>query len=198
MRIHRGRDRLPPLEADALTDVQRRAAEELAAGPRGGVIGPFVPLLRSPELLQHAQRMGEYLRYRSAIGTRLSELAILLIARFWSQQVEWSIHAPIAAKVGIAAETIRAIAAARRPEILSDDETIVYELCFELNVNQDVSDSTFERALARFGEQGVVDLIGLNGYYTFLAMVMNAAHTAPAATSVPALAPLPPRTWFAI
>jgi 4-carboxymuconolactone decarboxylase len=190
-------DRLPPLEADALTDAQRRAAEELAAGPRGAVIGPFVPLLRSPELLQHAQRMGEYLRYRSAIGTRLSELVILLIARFWTQQVEWSIHAPIAANVGIAAETIGAIAAARRPEILSDDEMIVYEFCFELNVNQDVSDSTFARALARFGEQGVVDLIGLNGYYTLLAMVMNAAHTAPAAASVPALAPLPPRTWFA-
>ncbi|HEY2818624.1 MAG TPA: carboxymuconolactone decarboxylase family protein [Casimicrobiaceae bacterium] len=194
---HQKRDRLPPLEADALTEVQRRAAEELAAGPRGGVIGPFVPLLRSPELLQHAQRMGEYLRYRSAIGTRLSELVILLIARYWSQRVEWSIHAPIAAKVGIAAETIGAIAAARRPEILSDDETIVYEFCFELNVNQDVSDSTFERTLVRFGEQGVVDLIGLNGYYTLLAMVMNAAHTAPAAASVPPLASLPPRTWFA-
>jgi len=190
-------DRLPPLEAHALTDAQRRAADELAAGPRGGVIGPFVPLLRSPELLQHAQRMGEYLRYRSAIGTRLSELVILLIARFWSQQVEWSIHAPIAAKVGLPAETIGAIAAGRRPEALSDDESIIYDFCFELNVRQDVSDATFDRARARFGEHGVVDLIGLNGYYTLLAMVMNAAHTAPAATSVPPLAPLPARTWFA-
>ena len=141
--------------------------------------------------------MGEYLRYRSAIGTRLSELVILLIARFWSQQVEWSIHAPIASNVGIAAETIGAIAAGRRPQMLSDDETTVYEFCFELNVTQDVSDSTFEHALVRFGEQGLVDLIGLNGYYTLLAMMMNAAHTAPAATSVPALAPLPARTWFA-
>src|SRR4051794_8171901 len=128
------RDRLPPLETAALTDDQRRAADELAAGPRGGVIGPFSPLLRSPELLQHAQRMGEYLRYRSAVGTRLSELCILLIARFWSQQVEWSIHAPIAAEVGISAETISAIAAGRRPQLLSDDEAIVYDFCFELNV----------------------------------------------------------------
>src|SRR5947209_3622713 len=110
-----GRERLPPLEPDALTEAQRRATDELVAGPRGGVIGPFVPLLRSPELMEHAQRMGEYLRYRSAIGTRLSELVILLIARYWSQEVEWSIHVPIALNVGIAPETIRSIAAAHRP-----------------------------------------------------------------------------------
>ena len=189
------RDRLPPLAADALTDAQRRVAAELAAGPRGGVIGPFVPLLRSPELLQHAQRMGEYLRYRSAIGTRLSELVILLIARFWSQQVEWSIHVPIAVAAGIAADTIAAIASGRRPTALSDDEAIVYDFCFELNVDQDVCDVTFDRALARFGEHGVVDLMGLNGYYTFLAMLMNGAHTAPAATPAIPLPPFPPRTW---
>src|SRR5436190_9218510 len=112
------RDRLPPLDAEALTEAQRRAADELTAGPRRGVIGPFVPLLRSPELMEHAQRMGEYLRYRSAIGTRLSELVILLVARFWSQQVEWAIHAPIAANVGIATDAIAAIAAGRRPTTL--------------------------------------------------------------------------------
>jgi 4-carboxymuconolactone decarboxylase len=191
------RDRLPPLDPDALTEAQRRAVDELVAGPRGGVIGPFIPLLRSPELMAHAQRMGEYLRYRNAIGTRLSELVILLIARFWSQQVEWAIHVPIAANVGIAADTIAAIAAGRRPTALSDDETLVYDFCFELNINQDVSDATFDRTLARFGEQGVVDLLGINGYYTFLAMVMNGARTAPAAPTGSPLPPLPARTWFA-
>src|SRR5256885_1603022 len=191
------RERLPPLPPAALSDAQRRAAEELIAGPRGGVIGPFAPLLRSPELLQHAQRMGEYLRYRSAIGTRLSELVILLIARYWAQQVEWSIHAPIAATAGIPAETIAAIAAGRRPSSLSEDEAIVYDFCFELNVEQDVRDPTFDRALVRFGEQAVADLMGLTGYYTFLARVMNAAHTAPSATVSSPLAPLPPRTWYA-
>src|SRR5947208_8951636 len=136
-------DRFPALPFDALTREQREAAEAIARGPRGALYGPFVPLLRSPELMEHAQRMGEYLRYRSAIGTRLSELVILLIARFWSQQVEWAIHAPIAADVGIAADTITAIAAGRRPTTLTDDETLVYDFCFELNVNQDVSDTTF-------------------------------------------------------
>ncbi|HEY3179459.1 MAG TPA: carboxymuconolactone decarboxylase family protein [Casimicrobiaceae bacterium] len=191
------RERLPPLDPNALTEAQRRAAAELVAGPRGGIIGPFVPLLRSPELMEHAQRMGEYLRYRSAIGTRLSELVILLIARYWSQHVEWGIHAPIAAKVGIAADTIAAIAAGRRPTTLTDDETLVYDFCFELNVNQDVSDATFDRARVRFGEQGVVDLMGINGYYTLLAMVMNAARTTPAESSGTPLPPLPARTWFA-
>jgi 4-carboxymuconolactone decarboxylase len=192
-----GRERLPPLDPDALTEAQRHAADELIAGPRGGVIGPFVPLLRSPELMVHAQRMGEYLRYRSAIGTRLSELVILLIARFWSQHVEWAIHVPIAIKVGIPTDTINAIAAGRRPTALTDDETLIYDFCLELNVNQDVSDATFDRALARFGEHGVIDLLGINGYYTFLAMVMNGARTAPAEAPDTPLLPLPPRTWFA-
>ena len=190
-------ERLPPLDPIALTEAQRRAADELVAGPRAGVIGPFVPLLRSPELMEHAQRMGEYLRYRNAIGTRLTELVILLIARFWSQQVEWAIHAPLAANAGIAADTIAAIAKGRRPSALTDDETLVYDFCFELNVNQDVSDAIFDRALARFGEQGVVDLLGTNGYYTLLAMVMNGARTAPAESTGTPLPQLPPRTWFA-
>jgi len=89
-------DRLPPLSPDALTDAQRLAADAIVNGPRGALYGPFVPLLRSPELMECAQRMGEYLRYRSALGQRLSELVILLVAREWDQQVEWAIHAPIA------------------------------------------------------------------------------------------------------
>src|SRR6478672_12310739 len=98
-------DRLPPLAPDTLTEAQRRAADTIINGPRGALYGPFVPLLRSPELMGHAQRLGEYLRYRSAIGTRLSELAILVTARAWDQQVEWAIHAPIALQAGIASGT---------------------------------------------------------------------------------------------
>ena len=93
-------DRLPPLPPDSWTDEQRRVAEAIIRGPRGKMYGPFVPLLRSPELMDCVQRMGEYLRYRSAIGVRLSELVILLVARRWEQQVEWAIHAPIALRAG--------------------------------------------------------------------------------------------------
>ncbi|HEY1327248.1 MAG TPA: carboxymuconolactone decarboxylase family protein [Casimicrobiaceae bacterium] len=180
-------DRLPPLPDDALTPAQREAAAAVIAGPRGGLYGPFVPLLRSPELLGHAQRLGEYLRYRSAIGTQLSELAILMVARHWSQDVEWAIHAPIAAQAGIAADTIAAIGARATPPRLTADEAIVHAFCTELQATQRVSDATFERARARFGEHGVVDLLGLCGYYTLLAMVMNGAQTA-----LPPNAPRPP------
>jgi 4-carboxymuconolactone decarboxylase len=173
-----GPDRLPALPDDALTAAQREAAAAIVAGPRGGLYGPFVPLLRSPELLEHTQRLGEYLRYRSAIGTRLSELAILIVARHWSQDVEWAIHAPIAARVGIAPDTIDAIAAGAAPPRLDHDEAVVHALCSELQATQAVSDATFERARACFGDQGVVDLLGLCGYYTLLAMVMNGARTA--------------------
>ena len=183
-------DRLPPLPAERLTKAQRAVAEAIARGPRGGVYGPFVPLLRSPELADCAQQMGEYLRYRSAIGTRLSELAILVIAREWSQAVEWSIHMPIAEQTGIARSTIAAIAAGRRPDAMNDDEAMIYDFCVELGRDKGVSDANYGRVLARFGERGVVDLAGINGYYTLLAMVMNVAGT-PATTTPPVqLAPL--------
>jgi len=161
-----------------MTPQQRAAAQAIVDGPRGAVYGPFVPLLRSPELMEYAQRMGEYLRYRSAIGVRLSELAILVTARQWNQQVEWAIHAPIAAQVGIPASVIHAIAERRRPGDMLVDETVVYDFCTELHERKAVSDRVYADALALFGEQGVVDLMGLNGYYTFLAMVMNTARTA--------------------
>ncbi len=171
-------DRLPPLPVDQLDAQQRAVAQAIIAGPRGALYGPFVPLIRSPELMETAQRMGEYLRYRSAIGTRLSELAILVTARQWDQQVEWAIHAPLAAQNGIAPAAIEAIAQRRAPETLPDDERAVHDFCVELQQHKRVSDATYARALALFGEHGVVDLMGINGYYTFLAMVMNAAQTA--------------------
>ena len=181
-------DRLPPIPADQLTDAQRRAAQAVIEGPRGALYGPFVPLLRSPELLENAQRMGEYLRYRSAIGVRLSELVILVTARQWNQSVEWAIHAPIAAQVGLPAQVIAAIARRERPENMLVDEAVVHDFCIELHQNKQVSDHTYGEALALFGEQGVVDLMGLNGYYTFLAMVMNTARTD---IPVSSAAPLP-------
>lgn len=171
-------DRLGPLAPDQMNPAQRAAAQAVIDGPRGAVYGPFVPLLRSPELMDCAQRMGEYLRYRSAIGTRLSEVAILVTARQWNQQVEWAIHAPIAERVGIAPDMISAIAQGKRPAGMLVNEELVYDFCMELHQQKRVSDTTYANALALFGEKGVVDLMGINGYYTFLAMVMNAAQTA--------------------
>lgn len=172
-----GPDRLPPIPAERWTDGQRKEAEAMIAGPRGAVLAPFIPLMRSPELMGHVQRIGEYLRFRSAIGVRLTELAILVTAAEWQQAVEWAIHAPIAEREGVAPETIAALSRRERPSRLADDEAAVYDVCIELHRERRVSDATWARAIAQFGEAGVVDLIGINGYYALLAMVMNAART---------------------
>jgi 4-carboxymuconolactone decarboxylase len=181
-------DRLPPIASELWTPAQREAAQEIINGPRGGLISPFIPLLRSPELMSHAQRMGEYLRYRSSVGLRISELAILVTARHWDQQAEWAIHAPIAAREGIKPGAIAAIAFGEQPEGMEPDEAAAYDFCTELHRTKQVSDSTWTHAVEVFGEDGVVDLTGICGYYAFLAMVMNAART-PAPVSK--VAPLP-------
>jgi 4-carboxymuconolactone decarboxylase len=180
-------DRLPPVPEAQWTDAQRAEARAIIDGPRGALISPFVPLLRSPELMGHAQRMGEYLRYRSTIGLRLSELAILVTARCWSQQVEWAIHAPLAERAGVSREVIDAIAEGRRPVAMEEAERVVHDFCIELHRDQQVSDLAWSQAVSLLGEQGTVDLIAINGYYAMLSMVMNAARTAVPASTAAAL-----------
>jgi 4-carboxymuconolactone decarboxylase len=170
-------DRMPLIPLEKMTDLQKKHAEEIIKGPRGALYGPFIPLIRSPELMDRAQRMGEYLRYHSAIGNKLSELVILIVSRRWTQQFEWDTHEPIALKVGISPETVKAIREGRKPAQLSDDEQIVYDVTTELDATKDLSDATYKRAVERFGEPGVIDMVGIQGYYTFLAMIMNAART---------------------
>ncbi len=185
-------DRMPDIPRDKMTAEQKEVYDEVAAGPRGAVYGPFVPLLRSPELMRRLQKTGEYLRYRSELLPRLSELAILLIARQWTQQFEWHHHHPIALERGLKVAITQAIAEGRRPASMSEDEESVYEFCAELREHQSVCDKTYARALATLGEQGVVELVVLQGYYTMMAMVMNVARSALPAGAIPALAPLPP------
>ncbi|SRR5712692_1779368 len=184
-------DRMPEIPADKLTEAQKKAANEFAAGRGTPVFGPFVPLLRSPEVMLRAKAMGDYLRFKSALPPKLNEFAILITARQWTQQYEWDVHCPIAIKAGLSPETAKAVAEGRRPAGMSDDEEIVYEFCAELHRNQSVSDATYARALAKFGEQGIIDLVGVNGYYTFLAMVLNVARTSLPKGSAPALGPFP-------
>jgi 4-carboxymuconolactone decarboxylase len=172
-------DRLPPIDPKLWTDAQRESADEIIEGPRRALISPFVPLLRSPELCTHAQRMGEYLRYRSAVGLRLSELAILVTSSHWQQQVEWSIHVPIAQREGIRAEVVAAIAQGQRPVFERDDEAVAYEFSRQLLQERRVQDGTWSQALGLWGEQGAVDLCGIVGYYSMLSMVMNGAQTPP-------------------
>ena len=168
-------DRLPTIDPEKYTDEQKKAAEEFKTARKVPVFGPFEPLMYSPQVMNQARAMGDYLRYNSAIGNTLSELVILITAREWTQDYEWYVHYPIALKAGIKPEIADAIADGRRPTGMSDDEEIVYDFTTELNKNKRVSDRTFERAERRFGKKAVVDLTGISAYYTLLAMHLNAA-----------------------
>jgi 4-carboxymuconolactone decarboxylase len=168
-------DRLPTIPPAEYSAEQKQAATDFEAARKVSVFGPFEPMMHSPQLMSQARGMGDYLRYHSAIGNTLSELAILVTAHEWAQDYEWSVHYPIALKVGIRQEVADAISAGQRPGMMNPDEEIVYEYVSELVKNKHVSDATFERAKARFGPKGVVDMTGIVGYYTFLAMQLNAA-----------------------
>lgn len=174
-----GGERMGPVPAASYDDAQAAAAIAFEATRGAPLFGPFERLIRSPEVLTHAQALGEYLRYRSSLGTRLSEFVILITARAWDQAYEWSLHAPIAVREGVAPAVVEAIAQGRRPERLSAAEAACYDFSTELHRDRRVSDGTYRRAVELFGERGVIDLTALNGYYAFLAMQMNVMRTPP-------------------
>jgi 4-carboxymuconolactone decarboxylase len=185
-------DRMPPLAAGKMTDAQRKAAAEMIAGPRKGVKGPFIPLLRSPELMDRLQKVGEYLRFQSSLEQRISELIMLIVSRDWTQHFEWFVHVPLGRKAGISEDTIAALAEGRRPSGMSEDEGLAYDFCVELLRNKGVSETTYRRAVMKFGENGVIDMIAVAGYFTTVSMVMNVAHSPPSDDqSVGALSPYP-------
>ena len=187
-------DRLPTIPPVQYSEEQRKAAADFEAARKAPPFGPFVPLMHSPQVMTQARAMGDYLRYQSAIGNTLSELVILVTAREWTQDYEWYVHEPIAVKAGIGQEICDAIADGRRPTGMREDEEIVYDFASELLRNKRVSDRTFERADKRFGKKGVVDLTGIVGYYTFLAMQLNAAkYVPPTAAKLLPRFPEPPR-----
>ena len=172
---HLAAQRLPAIDPDDYSEEQMQAAADFEAARNRPVSGPFILMMHSPAVMSRARAFGDYLRYNSAIGNTLSELVILITAREWTQDYEWYAHYPIALEVGIDREIADAIAQGRRPAGMSEDEEIVYDFSIELHRNRRVSDVTFQRALERFGSKGVIDLTGINGYYTFLAMQMNMA-----------------------
>ena len=170
-------DRLPPLSEEQMTAEQRAAAVEISSGPRGAVIGPFAPLLRSPELMTRLQKVGEYLRFESPLDRRLFEMTILYVARWWDQQFEWTFHHPLALEAGLDPAVADAIAEDRRPEGMDAAAAVVWDLLDELFRTRAVSDDVYARAVAELGEAGVVEVVATAGYYTTLAVVMQAART---------------------
>jgi len=172
-------ERLPPIAADKMTKEQRLAAEEFKAGRGYDLLGPFAVMVRSPEVMLRAKAMGDYLRFRNVLPKRVSEMVILLTAREWTQEFEWSHHYKYALEAGLSPAIVEAIADGRRPEAMADDEAAAYDFAGELQRRRSVCDATYARVLAAFGEPGVIDLIGIIGYYSLLAMVMNVARTKP-------------------
>jgi 4-carboxymuconolactone decarboxylase len=170
-------DRMPPLAAEDLTEAQAASVAELERVRGYGPRGPWIPLLRSPELMIRARAMGDYLRFNSSLPPRLSEFVILMAAREWTQEYEWHAHRDIAIDAGLRPEIVQAIAEGRYPDGMAEDEAVLYEFCRELNGNKFVSDEIYAGMIAQFGERGLIDAVGIMGYYTLLAMVMNTART---------------------
>jgi 4-carboxymuconolactone decarboxylase len=170
-------ERLPMPATSAMSDAQRAAAQALIDGPRKGVYGPFLPLLRSPQLLERVGKMGEYLRFDSVLDARIRELVTCAVARHTSNQFEWMMHAPLAAKAGVAPATLEALHAGARPREVTGEEEAALDFARELLATHGVSDAAYAAALSCFGEQGVVELATLVGYFAMVCWVMNVART---------------------
>ena len=165
--------RLPEPDPETLTAEQKAIFEDIAAGPRGGVRGPFKMLIYSPDLCTRVQKLGAYVRYDCSVPQRLRELAILITARHLDADYEWHAHVPHALKAGLAASIVEAIRVGEAPAFSEPAEQAVYDFVSELHQTHRVGDATYAAALSELGRQGVVDLVGLLGHYSLIAMTLN-------------------------
>jgi 4-carboxymuconolactone decarboxylase len=170
-------NRMPPIPTEKMAEAQKKVAAAIAAGPRGKVEGPYWPIIRSPGLTEVLQEVGAYYRYRCPLDRKINEMVALMAARSWSQQFVWDVHILQALDAGLKNEIELAIAEGRRPSGMAEDEEIAYDFVTELLANQGASDPTYARTVAKFGEEGTVDILGIVGYYTTLSMIMNVART---------------------
>lgn len=178
--------RLPVLERDELSPAQSEVYHRIAAGARGGVRGPFTVLLHSPDLAGRVEQLGVYVRFQCAVPERLRELAICIVAAHWRARYEWFAHANLARRQGIQNDVLDAIARHEAPSFEREEESAVYDFCAELLRKGRVTDPTFDRCRRLLGDRGSVDLTGLVGYYSLLAMQLNAFEVAvPADADVP-------------
>jgi 4-carboxymuconolactone decarboxylase len=189
--LHLRGDRFKPLTYDQLDPDQKAMVEHLLAGERGTTTGPFNVTLRSPVMGDLAQKLGAQLRFHSSLSNRLNELAIMMTARFWSAQYEWSAHRKLAIAAGLNPAILDAIAAGKRPASMQPDEEIVYNFAHELLTNRQVGDASFKAMVDKFGERGAVDLTGVMGYYCFVSMMLNIDRYPLPDGETPQLKPLP-------
>jgi 4-carboxymuconolactone decarboxylase len=167
--------RFPKLTTETMTPAQREVAAEITAGPRGEVRGPFIALIHNPELAGRLQKLGEFLRWKGKLPPKLKELAVLVTARRWTCQHEWVMHSKLALEGGLAPRVLAAIKEGREPPGMSPEERAVYDFCREVHASGRAGDQSFGEIEKRFGLDGALELIALNGYYTLMAMVLNTA-----------------------
>ncbi|WP_295477537.1 carboxymuconolactone decarboxylase family protein [uncultured Pseudomonas sp.] len=165
--------RLSPLPSSAMTDDQQRVLAEILKGPRGNLDGPFLAWIHSPSLADHAQRLGAFCRYGTGLELRLSELAILTTAAWWRSQAEWQIHEPIAKGAGLSDAVLEALRQQKTPTFEQQDEQCVYDIGKALYETRRVPADLYQQGVTLFGEQGMVELVGVYGYYTLVAMTLN-------------------------
>ncbi len=165
--------RLQELDPDNLTTKQKEVFDRITAGPRGGVRGPFVPMLLNPGVCDYIQGLGAYLRFDGVLPGKLRELAILITARFWKADYEWNAHVPFAKKEGLIPAIIDAIAEGKTPDFADDDEKAVHAFITELHRDHQVGDAAFDAIKDAFGEEAALELTALAGYYTLISMVLN-------------------------
>jgi 4-carboxymuconolactone decarboxylase len=174
-------ERMPEIPLDKMTAAQRSIADAIMTGPRKRMSGPFNAWLRSPELADRLQKVGEYVRFNTSLDKRVNEMAIIMTAQAWGSQYEWYAHAPLAIKAGLDPATVAAIGAGRKPDNMKDDEAVVWEFTTQLRRDHGVDDAIYAKALEKFGEQGIMDLVAVNGYYDVVSMTLNVAHVKPPA-----------------
>lgn len=172
-----GPERLPLPPMEALDEAQRAAAQALIDGPRKAVYGPFVPLLRTPVLLDRVAQLGEVLRFNGTLAARVRELVIAASAAAVGNQFEWVMHQPLAQAAGVDAAALEALRVGARPQGLAGDEQVALDFADELLRRHGVSDASYARTLELFGEAGVVELATLVGYFVMVSWVMNVART---------------------
>jgi 4-carboxymuconolactone decarboxylase len=184
--------RFAPLKAEELTPPQKAWADMIAAPPRNAkfTAPPYRAYIRNPDLAPKLSALSEYLRWNTSLPPRLSELAILITAREWTAQYEWFAHYPLALKGGLDPKVAEAVAAGKRPDGMKDDEAALYDLATALYRDRKVSDPVYKAALDKFGERGIMDIIGIIGYYDLVSMTLNTMQAQPPDDSVKPLPPL--------
>ncbi len=170
-----GQTRMPELQPSQLTPDQKRMYDAIMAGPRHSIEGPFNAWLRSPQLGDRLQKVGEYIRFNTTLPHRLNEFAILITAVEWKAGFEWYAHYPLAIKAGLEPAVAKDLQEGRRPANMTQDETLIYDYAIQLQRQRQVSDAVYDGMVKRFGEQGVVDLTALVGYYQLVSMTLNVA-----------------------